>query len=108
MKRSVPLMVVVLLVALSGWAWADYFNRHDLVKHMHSAASQDVALFCGYIAGVQDVYNGEVFCVPGTVRLSQAAAVVAKYLTAHPSWRRLLAKHLVMQALVDEFPCKKR
>ena len=108
MKRTVPLIVVVLLVALSGWVWADYFNGHDLVKHMHSAASQDVALFRGYIAGVQDVYNGEVFCVPGHVRLSQAASVVVKYLTAHPSLRHLLAKQLVMNALVDAFPCKKK
>ena len=55
MQRSVPLVVVFVLVALCGWAWADYFNGHDLVKHMHSAARQDVALFRGYIAGVQDV-----------------------------------------------------
>jgi hypothetical protein len=108
MKRTVQLVVLFLLFALYGLAWADYFNGHDLVKHMNSADRHDVAMFRGYIAGVQDVYNGEVFCVPGNVRLSQAASVVVKYLTAHTSLRRLLAKQLVMNALVDAFPCKKK
>jgi hypothetical protein len=75
MKRPV-LVVVLLLFALDGLAWADYFNGHDLVKHMNSADRHDGAMFRGYIAGVQEVYSGEVFCASGNVRLSQAASVV--------------------------------
>jgi hypothetical protein len=107
MKLTVQFVVWCVLCATSGVAGADYFNGHDLVQHMHSADPHDVAMFRGYIAGVQDVYNGETFCVPGHVRLSQAASVVATYLTANPPLRRLPAKQLVLQALVDRFPCTK-
>ena len=65
-KRTVQLVILFLLFALYGLAWADYFNGHDLVKHMNSADRHDVAMFRGYIAGVQDVYNGEVFASPVT------------------------------------------
>ena len=106
-KRTVQLVILFLLFALYGLAWADYFNGHDLVKHMNSADRHDVAMFRGYIAGVQDVYNGEVFLRPRCVRLSQAASVVVKYLTAHPSLRHLLVKQLVMNALVDAFRARK-
>lgn len=99
--------VPLLLVAMHEFASADYWNGHDLVKHMNSADVQDVAMFRGYVAGVQDVYNSKVFCVPGNVRLSQAAAIVATYLTANPQLWRLPAKQLVRNALVDRFPCKK-
>jgi hypothetical protein len=49
--------VPLLLVAMHEFASADYWNGHDLVKHMNSADVQDVAMFRGYVAGVQDVYN---------------------------------------------------
>ena len=107
-KRTVQLVILFLLFALYGLAWADYFNGHDLVKHMNSADRHDVAMFRGYIAGVQDVYNGEVFLRPRSRQTEPSGIRRCQYLTAHPSLRHLLVKQLVMNALVDAFPCKKK
>jgi len=97
MLRRFMSCLVALLLLSSAQARADYFSGNDLRKfldadataHSHQDHSMQVAHWSGvargYIAGVQDAYNGwGRFCVPPDAALDQAVALVARYLTEHP------------------------
>jgi len=85
---------------------ADYFRGNELIELIDSQRSQDVGMFRGYVAGVQDVHNGMIFCVPEPVKLSQASTIVLNYIKADPKKWHEGAKFLVRDALTDAFPCK--
>jgi len=99
-------LVALLLLAASSTASADYFSGNDLnQKLLRSGRLIDVAMFRGYVAGVQDASNGHLFCVPEDVPLSQASAVVEKYLSDNPRLWNKPAKDLVANALRLAYPC---
>ena len=105
MKRTFLISLAFLLA--SGAAFADYFDGNDLKKLMDSSRPQDIGMFRGYVAGVQDFNNEVLFCVHENVVLSQTAAIVQKYFADNPqTWHRP-AKELVVRALQKSFPCKK-
>jgi hypothetical protein len=60
----------------------------------------------GYVVGVMSVveYTG-YFCLPDNFTHSQATLVVKKYLSDHPEKLHMDADGLVLEALVDAFPC---
>lgn len=66
----------------------------------------------GYIAGVADVMStvgaihGYASCVPPTVTVKQHAAVVVKWMEAHPDALGSTAHTIVAEALAQAFPCK--
>lgn len=98
----------MLLLAVAASASADYFTGNDVEKHLlNTGRVTDIAMFRGYVAGVSDVYNGKLFCAPPDVELSQASAVVKKYLSENPRLWNEPAKVLVIQALESAYPCSK-
>lgn len=100
------IIVALLLLAASGSASADYFSGNDLYQKMLSSGRLvDVAMFRGYVAGIQDAFNGHLFCVPEGVPLSQASAVVQKYLSDNPKLWNKPAKELVVSSLKSAYPC---
>jgi hypothetical protein len=102
------IVVAVLLLLASSSASADYFTGNDLNQHLLSSERlADIAMFRGYVAGVQDVFNGQLFCVPEDVPLSQASAVVKKYLSDNPQLWNKPAKELVVDSLRLAYPCGK-
>jgi hypothetical protein len=96
-----------MCIACASTAFADYFDGNDLIMLMDSERPQDVGIFRGYVAGVQDFDNGVLFCVNQNVKLSQTAAIVQKYFSDNPQTWHLSAKQLVANALQNAFPCKK-
>ena len=94
-------------IASSTVAFADYFDGNDFEKLIDNERPQDVGMFRGYVAGVQDFNNGVLFCVNENVKLSQSAAIVQKYFSDNPQTWHLPAKQLVVNALQKAFPCKK-
>lgn len=100
--------VALLLCIFCASAYADYFTGNGLEQELlQSGRTVDVSMFRGYVAGVQDVFNGEAFCVPADVPLSQASAVVKKYLADNPRLWNDPAKLLVIKALKHAYPCTK-
>ena len=97
------------LVALcSGVASADYFTGNDLKKHLlDSGREVDEAMYRGYVAGVQDSYNGVLFCVPEEVLMSQASALVRKYIADKPKFWHKAGKQMIVDALREAYPCMK-
>jgi hypothetical protein len=102
--RSVSLAILLVWTAAAA---ADYFDGNSLRQLAASVNPVNVAMFRGYVAGLQDANNGAIFCVNPNVRLNQAAAVVKKYLADHPQSWHLPAHQLVVQALSRAFPCGK-
>jgi hypothetical protein len=68
----------------------------------------------GFIGGVNDgltnTYdspNNFYYCLRVPVTADQLSFVVLKHLEAHPEELRLVASHVVIQALGEAFPCSK-
>ena len=59
----------------------------------------------GYVIGVEDALDGQLFCVPTGVQAGQVIDVVKSYLLDHPEKRHLQAADLVTAALREKFPC---
>ena len=104
---KIRLLAFLLLLFYTSLAHADYFYGNDLIQLINSNQHMEIAMYRGYIAGVQDSYNGIYFCVPKTVRLSQSSEIVTQYLKADPKKWHEAAKVLVIEALSNVFPCKK-
>lgn len=106
--KGMRVLIALLLCVVCTSAYADYFSGNDLEqKLLQSNRMVDVSMFRGYVAGVQDVFNGVAFCVPEDVPLSQASAVVKKFLADNPRLWNEPAKLLVIKALKHAFPCVK-
>lgn len=100
-------LVLFVVLIFSAPASADYFDGNTLKRLLDSSREFDEAMYRGYVAGVQDSYNGVLFCVHEKVLLSQAYSVVKKYLENNPKDWHKAAKTLVIDALSEAFPCKK-
>ena len=60
----------------------------------------------GYVVGVTSVVEyTNYFCLPTKSTHSQTTLVVKKYLSDHPEKLHLDADGLVLEALVEAFPC---
>jgi hypothetical protein len=60
----------------------------------------------GYVVGVMSVLEyTNYFCRPVKSTHSQATLVVKKYLSEHPEKLHLDADGLVLEALIEAFPC---
>lgn len=98
---------IVLMAALSGPAFGDYFTGNELKQQLlDSGRAVDEGMFRGYVAGVQDSWNGTLFCVPEDVLMSQSSAVVKKFISDNPKLWHKSAKELIAKALNDAYPCK--
>jgi hypothetical protein len=104
MKRL--LFLILTIFAFNSNVLADYFDGNDLYQLAESKNSQNYTLFKGYVAGVQDVNNGVLFCVDENVKLSQSSEIVRKYLSDNPQKWHLAANQLIVNALLIAFPCK--
>ena len=104
MRFFIAIMTLCLFPMI---AFADYLDGNEIQKLSRDENSYNFELFRGYVAGIQDGYNGEMFCVHSDVRLSQAVAVVKKYLNENPNIWHLPAKIVVIEALKASFPCTK-
>lgn len=113
-------IAIALLTSCCNCAFADYLvgnelypyvqkatkNRAEHAEKIDSADAFDVGMERGYVAGVQDTFNGALFCVPPEVTLSQSVDIVTDYLRERPEIRHEAAKILVWNALTQAFPCE--
>ncbi len=62
------LVLLQLTSVLVGVARADYFDGNSLNQLFRSDRAVDEALARGYVGGIQDTYNGHLFCVHPEVK----------------------------------------
>ena len=103
MKR----LLIALTAALAFSAQAQFVSGNILHTRANSTETHDRIWAMGFITGVADAYDEELFCIPTGVNVSQLVDVTKDFIKRNPRERHLPAAMLVMLALVDTFPCKK-
>ena len=103
MKR----LLIALTAALAFSAQAQFISGNTLYERITSNNHGHTMWSMGYVTGVSDAYNGDLFCVPQTVTVGQLTDITRRSLESRPQDRHLPADILIMLALVDLFPCKK-
>lgn len=61
--------------------------------------------YMGYVQGVADAINGELFCIPNSVKNMQLFDIVGKSLEQYPELRHKTKSWLVATALRKSYPC---
>jgi len=111
MKKLIFMFLVV------SYSFASFFNGNHLYKdgleyYKHNIGQEGSfysdGFYTGYVSGVYDSYAGVLFCPTGSVSLGQVCDIVLKYLQDHPEVRNKPANEIVVDALKEVWPCKKR
>jgi hypothetical protein len=103
MKR----LIIALTASLAFSAQAQYVNGNMLLQKMNSTSWTEVGFAQGYVTGVADSYDGELFCLPPQVNVGQLVDLAKSYIVRNVKDRHRHAGALVAIAFVDVFPCKK-
>jgi hypothetical protein len=103
MKR----LLIALTAALAFSAQAQFINGNMLLKKMNSDTWTEIGFAQGYVTGVADSYDGELFCIPERVNVGQLVDLAKSYIVNNPKDRHRHAGALVAIAFVEVFPCKK-
>jgi hypothetical protein len=116
-KQVLVLVVLLLLVFMRGQAGADFKGNH-LVQLMREyekskAGASYVYMplvfeYMQYVNGVFDTLRWFGLEVPDDVTPGQIFAIVAKYLNNHPEKWNEQAVILVVEAITEAFPQKKK
>jgi hypothetical protein len=101
------LILTTCLTLLSLAANAQYINGNKLFSEMNSSSLSDKNFALGYVLGVVDSYDDELFCIPNGVNAGQLRDIVQQYLARNAKDRHLHGGALVAIALMDVYPCKK-
>jgi len=95
-----------------GNALKEWGDAADRVQKGRTSSEEDLLLaaqFMGYVMALYDdrLWNGmsRSFCVPDNATPGQLAAVVSKYVEAHPEYWTKNASLLVGWALKGAWPC---
>jgi hypothetical protein len=100
------LILTTCLTLLSLAANANYINGNKLLDDL-TGSNTDRAFALGFVAGVVDSYDGELFCTPRAANLGQLRDVVTQFLVRNPKERHRNAAAIVAIALVIDYPCVK-
>ncbi|MCZ4330965.1 Rap1a/Tai family immunity protein [Castellaniella denitrificans] len=120
MKRSQGFAAILLVFGLAlscpvasagfvdGYQLKKWSDGSDRVQHgsKQSLDLADESYLIGYISGISDFGDGLIFCSPSNARLGQLMGVTRKHLLANPEKWNQPAAMLVVEALMQAFPCK--
>lgn len=119
MQRFGKIILCGILFALSMDASAAryFYNGNDLMefatesdkleRNDPSTIGWKAARFSGYVLGSLDTLEDGAGCRPN-LSVTQAAAIVSKYLREHPEKRHLRGFEIVRLSMVEAFPCGSR
>lgn len=113
--RSILFLTFVLLFSpISLWAQPlpdselyDYFGEYLRVQNGSDGNSIKAGMFLGYVRGILDALDGTAICVPDNAPLEYLLRKVSGYLQSRSFSQRSAARNLVLDALRDQFPCRK-
>ena len=98
--------IAICLTLLSLAANANYINGNQLHADL-TGSNSDRAFALGFVAGVVDAFDGDLFCTPQGANLGQLRDIVQKFLVRNPKERHRNAAAIVAIALVIDYPCVK-
>lgn len=88
-------------------SFGQVLTGNDLLQRMASDSPGLRSMALGYVGGVNDSLDGDVFCAPEGATLGQAVDIVRKWLTDNPQHRHMSAAVLVAVILQRAWPCRK-
>jgi len=101
-------MVSNLLAYFPGSQLYEYGLEYNKMRHGLQSNGAGVGAFLGYIGAINDMAVQHFYCLPNNVEGSTIADVVFKYLDEHPEKRTSMASVLVVNALKEAYPCKRK
>ena len=104
-------MIKKLLLAAAvvcGPAHAQFYSGNEILQRMQSDSVVDKMVSLGFVAGVSDAWDGIMFCPPESVTTGQARDIAQRFLVLNPGKRHKPAAELVMDALMEAWPCARK
>lgn len=99
-------LLLALAVACSP-AHADFINGNVLLNDINGDTWSAKGFANGYISGVANALDDVLFCLPNGVTVGQLVDVTSRYLRNNPAQRHKGASLLIVNALVQVWPCKR-
>ena len=112
MKQTIIVSITLLLSLMQANATADIERVSGASLKSICSSFQDIpvntsdGMCIGYVVGVMSVMDYiNALCLPDESTHAQATLVVQKYLADNPGKLHLDAEQLVIDALLEAFPC---
>ena len=108
---------LIFLLLVASHSFAGFIDGNELYKDGleyyksnigQKASYYSIGLYSGYVDGVFDSYYRILFCPTGRITAGQVFDIVFKYLQNHPEVRNKPANDIILEALREIWPCKKR
>lgn len=103
-------MVPAQAYFITGQMLKDALEASDRLKNGNPQAQdeREAQFGRGFVAGVADsALDGLRYCSPGDATLGQFNDVALRYLRAHPDTMPKTASSVVLQALIEAYPCRR-
>lgn len=103
-------MVPAQAYFITGQMLKDALEASDRLKNGNPQAQdeREAQFGRGFVAGVADsALDGLRYCSPGDATLGQFNEVALRYLRAHPDAMPKTASSVVLQALIEAYPCRR-
>jgi hypothetical protein len=112
MAMSVRTWIIsVTCVSICTPAWGGFMTGEQLKEYLDDARAgvsfKNLTVAMGYVAGVYDMVDNSRVCISRELSVREAMEIAHRYLNAHRSELQRPAAELVVNALTEEFPCKR-
>lgn len=85
----------------------DYFGEYLRIQNNAEGNSIKAGMFLGYVRGILDALDGTALCLPENAPMEYMIRRISEYLQNRSFTQRNAARNLVLDALRDQFACKK-
>lgn len=103
-KLAIAIAAIVVSAASNAQPW----TGNDLLARLQSDEHGPRMAALGYVRGITDTLQGEIFCPPDGVTYGQAYDVVSNWLVMNAAQRHRGAGPLTVIALASTWPCKQQ
>lgn len=100
--------LVLAAAVVCGPAHAEFYSGNELLQRMQSESHIERAVAIGFVAGVADAWDYVMVCPPDGVTVGQTRDIALKFLILNPGKRHKSAAELVLDALIEAWPCAKK
>jgi hypothetical protein len=105
--------IIVVLMLFSSVAGAEGgYTGTELYKNLEFALKDNghdvnTGFAFGVIYGIISSFNGSYLCAPDTTYMAQYGKIVLNYLDKRPEKWNMPAGNLILEALIEAWPCAK-
>jgi hypothetical protein len=97
----------LLIAACTITGHTAFKDGNRLLNDMNDSSTVGQMVALGYVIGVTDSFSSIVHCAPSNVTAGQVRDMVKNFLVNQPQRRHQAADMLVLEVLVQAWPCPK-